>query len=401
MKNKNLIIGINQCDNGSTGSIMINSLYYASKNGNYDVLACVPYKITNKLIKTILFTKKISNFKLHYYSLLKKLNFPLSVDGNYCKENTINLIKIIKRESLGYSNVIIHMHNLHMCELDVQLFYRWLAKQKNTKTLYTLHDCWAFTGGCYYYDFVGCEKWKDKCESCPQNFKYTKKVLKKRTKLINKIPNLTLIPCSKWLENEIKKSKLKKIKTVVNYGETSLEPFTGKTNLKEQLGLINKKILITVSAYWNEWKGEKYLLQLADILPEDYVLIVVGNYSKTHRQIINAGPIKDQKLLSQYYSISDVFVSVTQSDNLPLVLMEAQICGLPIVGFGHGGTPEEITDKSGIMVGTDNNVFNLLNGIKYVVEKKPFDKNDIIDSGKRFKKNECSKRQFEIYNNQL
>jgi len=402
IKNKDsIIIAINQCDYGSTGNIMLNSLEYAHEYGPFDVLACIPYetKQINK-VRTLSFAVKISKIKRYYYAILRRLKFPIINDGNYYKEYTKRLIQLIKQESGNYKTTIIHMHNMHMCNLDVNVFYRWLGKHNEYKVLYTLHDCWTFTGGCYCYDFIGCNKWQHDCKKCPQHIKYSNHQLRKRTKLINKIPKLTLVPCSKWLEAEITKSRLKNIETIVNNGETSLEPFVGKSNLKEKLGITNKKILISVSAYWNDWKGIKYLYKLADLLPNDYILILVGgSLDEKHNKIIHIPLINDNKLLAEYYSIADVFVSTTQSDNLPLVLMEAQICGLPIVGFGHGGTPEEITEKSGIMVGTDNDVNKLFSTIVHVIDSKEFRKEDIIASGNRFKKNECSKRQLSIYKN--
>ena len=207
-----------------------------------------------------------------------------------------------------------------------------------------------------------------------------------------------MIPCSNWLDSELKRSRLSSIPTIVNNGECSIEAYSGCSSLKKELGIENKKVVISVSAYWNDWKGIKYLYELAELMPDDYILLLVGGrVNKSLANMIHVDSIKDSNKLAEYYSIADVFVSTTQADNLPLVLMEAQLCGLPVVGFGHGGTPEEITEKSGIMVGTDNSVEKLFEAIKYVVEKKPFKKEDIIASGNRFKKYESAKRQLFIY----
>lgn len=402
-KNDNLIIGINLGDFGSTGNIMLNSLEYAHEHGLFDVVACIPYEAKKEnAVKTISFETSLPKIKSFYYSFLRKLNFPLINDGNYYKEETKTLINIIKRESKQYQNTIIHLHNIHMCSLHICKLYKWLNKHKEYIVLYTLHDCWAFTGGCYYYDFISCNRWQKKCYKCPQHIKYTMVQLRRRTNLLNKIKNLTLIPCSEWLNNELKKSKLNKIPSIVNNGEASIVPFSGKSNLKKYLGIDKKRVILSVSANWNDWKGIKYLYQLADILPRNYVLLLVGGIINTqNKNIIHIPSVFDSKVLAEYYSIADVFVSTSQSDNLPLVLMEAQICGVPVVGFGHGGTPEEITDKSGIMVGTDNDINKLLSGIVHVIEDKPFKKEDIISSGNRFKKYECAKRQLEIYNNAI
>lgn len=403
MSNKNLIIGINTVDFGSTGNMMLNSLEYANLNGPFDVVALVPFKTNNgSKVRIESFGIKFCKIKHYFYAILKRMKLPLTNDGNRYRQITNRLIKIIKKESLGYEKVFIHLHNIHDSEINVNVFYKWLGKHKEYQVIYTLHDCWALTGGCYVYDFIGCNKWRIDCKKCPQHILYSHSQLVKRTKLINQIPNLLLIPCSNWLNNELGKSKLSSIRRIVNNGETSLSPFVGESNLKKKLGIENKKILISVSAYWNDWKGIKYFYQLADKLPDNYVILLVGGeLIKEHKKIIHVASISDSNQLAEYYSISDVFVSCTQSDNFPLVLMESQICGVPVVGFGYGGTPELITNKSGVMVGKDNNVDKLLEAIKEVIEKHPFKKEDIIASGNRFKKYECAKRQLVIYNDLL
>lgn len=398
-KNNKLIIGINLGDYGSTGNIMLNCLEYANKNGNFDVVALIPYetKQTNA-VKTISFHTDISPIRNIKYRVLNKLRNPIFNDGNYYKEQTKTLIQLIKKISNNYDKTIIHLHNLHHCNIDVTYFYKFLANN-NFVCLYTLHDSWTYTGGCYFYSHIQCNLWMYGCKKCPLKIKQSEKQLKKRTKQLCKIQKLTLLPCSAWLKNELSRSALKTIPFIVNNGETSLKPFSGKSQLREKYNIKDKIVLISVAAYWSDWKGINYLYELSNILPENYVLLLIGENIEIKRSnIINPGLITDSNLLAEHYSISDVFVSVTQSDNLPLVLMEAQICGLPIVGFGHGGTPELITNKSGIMAGTDNNVNILLETIKFVVEKKPFSKEDITASGNRFKKYECAKRQLDIYN---
>lgn len=395
-----LIVAINLGDFGSTGNIMINSLQYACKHGDFDAIAYVPTATpnSNNGIKMVAYRRKLSFIKRGYLKIKRNLFRSEQLDGNGYKGYTKYVLKHIRIISKQYEKTIVHLHNVHMANLNVRFLYKKL-KSSQFKVLYTMHDSWPYTGGCYCYNHIGCEKWKIDCSNCPQHIKYSSKTLKKRTNILSSMNNLTLIPCSHWLENEIKQSKIKNLPSIVNHGETSLEPFVGESTIKEELGIIGKKVLISVSAYWNEWKGIKYYYQLADILPDNYVLVLVGgilpNYP--YKNILHIKHIKDQNKLAEFLSVADVFVSLTQADNLPLVLMEAQICGLPIVGFGHGGTPEEITKKSGIMVGKDNDINKILSALIYVVEKKPFKKEDIIESGNRFKKYESAKRQLEIY----
>lgn len=50
--------------------------------------------------------------------------------------------------------------------------------------------------------------------------------------------------------------------------------------------------------------------------------------------------IKDQTVLAKYYSLADVFVICSKRENFPTTCVEAQCCGVPVVGFDTGGTKE-------------------------------------------------------------
>ena len=40
--------------------------------------------------------------------------------------------------------------------------------------VWTLHDCWTYTGHCAYFSNIGCEKWKTQCFRCPLKYSYPK-----------------------------------------------------------------------------------------------------------------------------------------------------------------------------------------------------------------------------------
>src|SRR5699024_8058238 len=61
---------------------------------------------------------------------------------------------------------IIHFHNLHGYYINIEVLFAFLSKKK-TPLVWTLHDCWGFTGHCAHFEQVGCEKWKTKCYNCP------------------------------------------------------------------------------------------------------------------------------------------------------------------------------------------------------------------------------------------
>ena len=127
MKREQLIIGINLGDFGSTGTIMLNCLEYAYLSGNFDVIAFVPHVTHDNKVKTIPFNVNISKIYHYFYAARCRLRMPIMNDGNHFKKNSKNLISLIKKESLNYKKVIIHMHNMHMCDLD--FFINGLLRQ--------------------------------------------------------------------------------------------------------------------------------------------------------------------------------------------------------------------------------------------------------------------------------
>lgn len=400
--NRNIVVGINLGDFGSTGTIMRNALEYANSHGNFDYLVFVP-KSNGKPNTFAYFERNTLFDKFDRRFFHKSLGNP---DGFFEYRATKRIINKIKWLSKRYDNIIIHLHNLHMAYIDFRLLFPFLAKcRKVNKIFYTIHDSWPYTGGCYSYTFVGCDKWKKGCKGiCPEaigNKKYSPSIMllekyKKTQMLKNKI---TLLPVSQWISKEIDQSILRDLNKIVIYGETNIKAQDSKdVTLLSNLKLDNKKVILSISAYWDPWKGAKYLYEIASKLPSDYVILVVGGKFDTSQftNIVHVGTVPNE-LLPRYYSIADVYVSTSQSESLGLTTCEAQICGVPVVAFGHAGVKETFNSKTGVLVGEDNDVNKMVEAIRFVVESKPFLKTDIINNGLKFKKYSSSKKYFSLY----
>ena len=63
------------------------------------------------------------------------------------REATIKFIDFIKE----FAPDIIHLHNLHGYYINVEILFEYL-KEYNKPVVWTLHDCWAFTGHCAHFD---------------------------------------------------------------------------------------------------------------------------------------------------------------------------------------------------------------------------------------------------------
>ncbi len=397
-----IIIGINICDHGSTGLIMRNALEYANKAANFDYLIAVPRSEGKP--NTFQYTYRFSRIKSFLYKKVLKIEQRLPV-GFYYTEYTRRLIRRLKKERRAHKHLIVHLHNLHTGYLNVGMLIRYLKRSCIT-TFYTMHDCWQFGGGCFYSDSVKCDKWETGCQPpCPHSLCH--KLLqpnaewKKKKRWFDGFNTLHLLPVSKWIEQKIKLSFLKNNQITIIHGECNLYPtLSADRQLKTELGVgETTHIFVTVSAYWNFTKGADYLYQISEKLPKGYLLLVIGGVFDTKglNNIMHIGPLSEESL-PRYLGISDVFLNVSRADNLPLVLMEAQLCGLPIVGFGNGGTPEEIIEgETGTMLNGVNDVSLLVQKAIEVAQERPFSKEKIVNNGKHFQKYSCAKRYLKLY----
>lgn len=83
--------------------------------------------------------------------------------GLASKSATLRLI----RQIVDIGPDVIHLHNIHGYYLNYKVLFRFLSKI-DIPVVWTLHDCWPFTGHCSYYSFIKCERWKNECFDCPQ-----------------------------------------------------------------------------------------------------------------------------------------------------------------------------------------------------------------------------------------
>ena len=93
--------------------------------------------------------------------------------GFYSKAATKQLVKFIR----AYHPDAIHLHNLHGYYLNIEILFDYLKNEYKGKVVWTLHDCWAFTGHCVHYTCAGCDRWKTGCHHCPEKGEYPASVL--------------------------------------------------------------------------------------------------------------------------------------------------------------------------------------------------------------------------------
>lgn len=279
--------------------------------------------------------------------------------GHYSKGATEKLIKQIKE----YDPDIIHLHNLHGYYINVPMLFDYL-KEADKPVVWTLHDCWAYTGHCCYYSMAGCDKWKlTGCSKCPQKKAYPASIFKdnssknfsEKNQMFHSVKNLHLVCVSKWLDNELRASFLKDIPSRVIYNgiDTSVfKPSSGNFRIKYDVG--DKRIVLGVASTWDTRKGLADFIGLSKILDERYKIVLVGLNDKQKASLpdnmIGIGRTDGPKELAEIYSASNVLFNASVEETFGLPNVESLACGTPVVAYNCTGIPETMTENDGYIV---------------------------------------------------
>lgn len=288
---------------------------------------------------------------------------------------------------------IIHLHIMHAWYINLPMLFNYI-KMKNIKTVWTFHDCWAFTGHCPYFDAVKCEKWKSQCGDCIQHNKYpnsffdrSEKMFYLKKKWFTGLKNLTIITPSNWLAGLVKESFLRDYPVKVINNGIDLEIFKPtESDFREKYNLQDKFIILGVAFGWDQRKGMDVFVNLSKKLTNSFQIILVGTNENIDKSlpenIISIHRTQNQKELAEIYSSANILLNPTREDNYPTVNMEALACGTPIITFNTGGSPEIIDDTCGIVVKDD--IEMLLAEIKMLYAERKLLSENCLKRAKNF-----------------
>ncbi len=378
---------------GSTGRIASDIHNEVSKLG--EELITVYGRGTNKAIDSV----KISNL-IGFYShiILTRL---FDTHGLHSKMSTKKIIHLIS----DFQPDIVHLHNLHGYYLNYELIFKYLKKTK-IKVIWTLHDCWSFTGHCAYYTYEKCTKWKIGCEKCPQKKNYPSSLIfdnssdnyRRKKELYSDFDNLILVTPSSWLKNEVSQSFMRNLPvTIINNGiNTDIFKYNGKSKQSKTIDLLG------VANVWDSRKGLIFFLKLSKILTKDYRIILIGidnkKLEKEYPNIITIPKTNNINDLVEYYNNADIFINPTLEDNFPTTNIEALACGTPVITFNTGGSGECINMNNG-RITKEKNEQAILDEIKYIIDNKTkYNRLEISEfAHDKYSKSKMSTSYYDLY----
>lgn len=300
---------------------------------------------------------------------------------------------------------IVHLHNIHGHDCDLEMLFQYF-KSQNTKLVWTFHDCWAFTGYCPHFTMKKCDRWRTQCSQCVQKHEYSwlldrsSYLFTKKKKLFQGL-DLTIVTPSSWLADLVKQSFLKDYPVRVIHNGIDLTVFQAvESNFRDTYRLENRKIILGVSFDWGERKGLDVFVKLAEQLPAEYQIVLVGTNDKTEKKlpdnILSIRRTHNQQELAEIYAAADVFVNPTREENYPTVNMESIASGTPVLTFRTGGSPEILDETCGSVVACDD-IEALEQEIIRICTDKPYTKEACLKKAKEFDKNERFKEYMELY----
>lgn len=277
--------------------------------------------------------------------------------------------KLIKRIDEINPDIIL-LHNLHGYYLNVEVLFDYL-KWKSIPVLWTLHDCWPFTGHCSHFMRYNCDRYKTQCHNCPNRKGYPCSLFVDRSKhnykikkyLIQSQPKLTFIPVCEWMNMVVADSFMSCSKTKVIYNGVDISTFTPTSievcnRIKLRYQIPEKKIVLGVASTWKKRLAYYDFCWLNEQLSSEYILVLVGMSEEQIVQlpkgIIGICRTESVQELAVLYSLADVFVNPTYVDNFPTTNIEALACGTPVITYDTGGSPEAIDENTGIVVPKGN-----------------------------------------------
>lgn len=252
--------------------------------------------------------------------------------------------------------------------------------------VWTLHDMWAFTGGCFYD--AGCGRFATGCGRCPviqseAESDSSSQVIRRKLAAWREA-NLTIVAPSRWMADEARRSvvfKDRRIEVIPNCVELSVFKPVDQALARSLFNLPAARRLILFGAVKPRSEPRKGYALLEEALsylakgrhaPETDIVIFGEGSRKTWQHAgftwHSLGTLRDEVALSLAYNAADVFAAPSLQDNLPNTVLEALACGTPSAAFAIGGMVDLIVHQKNGWLARPRTADDLAAGIEWILD---------------------------------
>lgn len=186
-----------------------------------------------------------------------------------------------------------------------------------------------------------------------------------------------------WVRDGYPPSQIHYVPNGVNYGRFNISDNVTKTALRKKLRLpVDKHILLWVGRLHQSVKGTERVERIAGILPENMILVVVGDGSEYTgmcercKPLVDAGKmvmVGSTSVPESYYQSADSFLFTSHREAFGLVILEAALCALPILAFpvtDGGGAVNLLKEFDVTMIDDADSSDSITTVLSRVVEKE-------------------------------
>ncbi|MDX2495079.1 MAG: glycosyltransferase family 4 protein [Desulfuromusa sp.] len=307
---------------------------------------------------------------------------------------------------------IVHLHWLGAGFLRVETL-----RQLNKPIIWTLHDSWAFTGGCHVpYE---CRRFEQSCGNCPvlgssSDTDLSRRTWDRKARAWQGL-NMTIVAPSRWLAECARSSSLLRncrVEVIPNGIETDVFQPHQKAAARHALGLpADRKIILFGAMHGaaDPNKGFHYLVPALQHFGKnnpDALVLIFGTSEVEDMPELGMskrflGTVNDDHKLAKIYSAADLFVAPSLLENLPNTVMEAMACGVPCVAFDQGGLRDLIDHRETGYLARPYDVDDLVQGMEWVLNSDGPDADISIRTREKVVRNfsleSVARRYIELY----
>lgn len=270
---------------------------------------------------------------------------------------------------------LVHLHWVGHSMLRVEELARLRCP-----VVWTLHDTWAFTGGCHYTGT--CEGFKKQCGHCPQlgsrvENDLSRDLMHRKFRAYERL-NMTIVSPSRWLAEVARESSLfkgRRIEVIPNGLDTQSFKPIDHLAAREYLNLRPDRPVLLFGGHWipDPRKGGDLLCEALAQLDIPCTLLTFGEgrlplEGAPHVTVRALGNLTDNSSLAMAYSAADAFVCPSREDNLPNTVAESLACGTPCIAFDINGLPDMIEHQRNGWLARPFDSGDLAKGIRWIVE---------------------------------
>lgn len=392
------IVHINTFPNKATGSIMFSVHNELQKLDKWDSYVVWGRGRTPK--------DKVHEYNMQcgweimMHGVLSRIFDNTGFNSDYATERLLQKMEYLMPD-------IIQLHNLHGYYINVKMLFEWI-KHRNIPVVWTLHDCWAFTGHCAYFDYANCNCWKNGCHDCVQKKSYPASLVFDNSKLnwlrkkeLFNYKQLHLVTPSIWLHDLVKESFLKKLPcSVINNG-IDTDVFK-PSSINCHIG--GKFKILGVASEWTPRKGLHDFIQLYIMLNHEQIEMTIVGLTSQQIEALPEGirgmtRTDNIEQLVSLYQEADMFFNPTYEDNYPTTNLEALACGTPVCTYRTGGSIESVNEGNGFVVEK-----NELGEVKKIIEERLHSRKmglHLDIDRKRISKEYMAEQYIKLYNDIL